>query len=159
MCESINFFNLKCNWQTLSLLSFILTFLSYSRIYSRTSFGSHLFQILFYLINVFLFVLQIDHSFPFFFSPHFLSQLPYICLLIHFHFTSLLLLCLYLVLVFIQCGFALCSERGRPTMMLSKAWHIKLRQEQAPPSASRLGEVIHHREQVPKSQLNTRDRS
>lgn len=43
MCESINFFNLKCNWQTLSLLSFILTFLSYSRIYSRTSFGSHLF--------------------------------------------------------------------------------------------------------------------
>lgn len=43
MCESINFFNLKNNWQTLSLLSFILTFLSYSRMYSRTSFGSHLF--------------------------------------------------------------------------------------------------------------------
>ena len=50
------------------------------------------------------------------------------------------------------------KERGRPPMGVNKAWHIKLRQNQVPPPAPRLGGVIHHGEQIPKSQPSVRDR-
>ena len=51
------------------------------------------------------------------------------------------------------------SERDSPLLDMHKAWHIKLRQDQTPPPAPRLGEIIQHGEQVTKIQLSARERS
>lgn len=55
--------------------------------------------------------------------------------------------------------FHLHSERGRPSMDLRKAWHIKMRRDQAPPLTLSQDHVIQQGEQVIKSQLRTREGS
>lgn len=51
------------------------------------------------------------------------------------------------------------SDGGRPPLGVNKAWHFKLRQNQALPPAWRLSESTQHGECVPKANSNTLDRS
>lgn len=46
------------------------------------------------------------------------------------------------------------SERVKPPMGVNTVWCIRFRQNQVPPHASRLGNLIQQGEQVSKSQLN-----
>lgn len=50
-------------------------------------------------------------------------------------------------------------RKGRSPRHLNITWHSKWRQDGALPLASKLGKVIQHKKQLPKSQLSTIDMS
>lgn len=78
----------------------------------------NVFLIWFLVKGFFSFILHSNHGFPSLLSFHSLS--PYL--------PPIHPLLLY-------------SGRGKPPMTVNKAWHIKFRHNQAPPSASRLGKA------------------